>query len=268
GESLTGIARWLTDAGYRTRHGKPWSSSTVRTLLRNPRYAGHVVYRGETMPNHGGWRPLVTPETFAVVQHRLNDPRRRTHRHGTDRKHLGSGLYRCTCGRPVRAWSDRRYRCAGGCYLRSGAQVDQLVEAVIAERLSRPDLADLLADTVGTQRAEDLLAEASKLRDRLVAIEGDYDAGLIDGRRYAVATEKIAAAVQAVETERAALLAGTGPAAVLTAPDPAAAFLAASLMVRRATVDFFAVVTLLPAPRGRKAFDPATVRVEWKGSRP
>ncbi len=194
GESLKGLVRWLTKTGRTTRHGKAWSPSTVRTILTNPRYAGHAVYRGA---RHGAvegtWQRLVTPETFAVVQHRLTDPRRATNRQGTDRKHLGSGLYRCSCGLPMRGWSGNRYRCADGCYSRSGTEVDPLVEAVVVERLSRPDLAELLTDRGGSERAEALLSEVRRLRDRLAAVEGDYDAGLIDGRRYATATEKIEA---------------------------------------------------------------------------
>ncbi len=264
GESLRGLTRQLSQAGHATRHGKAWTPSSIRTMLTNPRYAGHAVYCGQRMPQDGSWHPLVSPETFAVVQHRLTDPRRVTNRHGTDRKHLGSGLYRCECGLPMRGWSGNRYRCASGCYSRSGNEIDPFIEAVVAERLSRPDLADLLADTGGTERAEELLTEGRRLRDRLNVIEGDYDAGLIDGRRYATAVEKINAELTGMEAERVTLLAGTGPAGVLTAPAPAEAFRAASLMIRRATVEFLVDVTLRPAPRGSRRFDPATVQITWK----
>ncbi len=266
GESLKGLTRWLAEQGHATRHGKPWSPSTIRTMLTNARYAGLAVYKGKKMSINGTWQPLVTPETFALVQHRLTDPRRTTNRQGTDRKHLGSGLYLCGCGLPMRGWSGNRYRCADGCYSRSGTEVDPFVEALVAARLARPDLADLLVDDSSTERAGELLAEVRTLRDRLASIEGDYDAGLIDGRRYATATEKVTAKLAAVEAERATLLAGSGPAAVLTAPNPAAAFRASSLMIRRATVDFLVTVTLRPAPRGSRTFDPRTVEIAWKGT--
>jgi len=177
-----------------------------------------------------------------------------------------SGLYRCSCGLQMRGWSGNRYRCASGCYSRSGNEIDPFIEAVVTERLSRPDLADLLAGSGDSDRAEELLAQARRLRDRLATIEADYDAGLIDGRRYATATEKVAAAMQAAETERARLLAGSGPTAVLGAPDPAAAFRSASLMIRRATVEFLLDITLRPAPRGSRTFDPQTVELTWRSS--
>lgn len=264
GESLKGLARWLAEAGHTTRHGKAWSPSTVRTMLTNARYAGHAVYCGQRMAQvDGSWEALVSPEVFALVQHRLTDPRRVTNRQGTDRKHLGSGLYLCGCGLTMRGWSGNRYRCAEGCYSRSGNEVDPFVEAVVAERLTRPDLADLLAVPGGTERAEELLTEGRGLRDRLANAESDYDAGLIDGRRYATAVEKVNAELRAVETERATLLAGSGPAAILTADSPADAFRASSLMVRRATVDYLVKVTLRPAPRGSRTFDPESVSITW-----
>lgn len=265
GESLKGLARWASEAGYRTRHGQAWSPSSIRTMLTNPRYAGHAVYCGARIGRGGTWQPIVEPEVFTIVQQRLTDPRRTTNRQGTDRKHLGSGLYLCACGLTMRGWSGNRYRCASGCYSRSGTAVDPFVEAVVAERLRRPDVAGLLATPADGQRSTELHEQARRLRDRLATVEGDYDAGLIDGRRLAAASEKIGAELAAVDSERAVLVAGNGPASVLTAPDPAAAFLTASLMTRRATVDFLMGVTLRPVPRGSRTFDPASVAITWKG---
>lgn len=266
GDSLKGLARWASDAGCTTRHGQAWSPSSIRTMLTNPRYAGHAIYCGARIGRDGTWQPIVEPEVFTIVQQRLADPRRTTNRQGTDRKHLGSGLYLCACGLTMRGWSGNRYRCASGCYSRSGTAVDPFVEAVVAERLCRPDVAGLLATPADGQRSSELHEQAGRLRDRLATVEGDYDAGLIDGRRLAAATEKIGAELAAVEVERAVLVAGNGPASVLTAPDPAAAFLAASLMTRRATVDFLMSVTLRPTPRGSRTFHPESIEITWKAS--
>ncbi|GAA6524382.1 recombinase family protein [Intrasporangium sp. DVR] len=266
GESLRGICRMLATQGHTTRRGKPWSPSTVRSILTNPRYAGHAVYCGKVLDTAQdvSWEPLVSPDVFALVQHRLADPRRAMNREGTDRKHLGSGLYRCACGLPVRGWSGHRYRCVDGCHSRSGRNVDAFVRDVIEERLSRPDLGDVLASRIDNAKADVLLAESHRLQARLATIEADYDAELIDGRRYAASTAKVKASLQRVEVERARLLAGVGPAAILTAKDPVAAFRSASLMRQRAVIDFFVTVTLHGAARGSKTFDPSSVGVEWK----
>ena len=50
GESLRGMAGGLTENGHTTRHGKPWHPSSVRTMLTNPRYAGHVCTTARASP--------------------------------------------------------------------------------------------------------------------------------------------------------------------------------------------------------------------------
>lgn len=88
-----------------TRSGRPWNPSTVTTILRNPRYAGWSMLDGTIVRDGGGrpvagqWHPIVSDTLWLEVQRRLVDPARKSNRNGTDRKHLGSGLYRCgICG--------------------------------------------------------------------------------------------------------------------------------------------------------------------------
>jgi site-specific DNA recombinase len=107
---------------------------------------------------------------------------------------LGAGIYLCgVCGGPLSTHSGGRYRCrAGGHLTRMGASIDTFVRAVIRGRLARPDVADLLA-VPDTDGAKLLSVQIAGLRARLGKIEADYDADLIDGRRFAVATEKVQA---------------------------------------------------------------------------
>lgn len=265
GDSLKSLATMMQDSGVSTRFGGRWNPSTVRTILTNPRYAGRVVYQGATIDAEATWQPIVDRDLFEVVQSRLADPRRKMNRVGTDRKYLGAGIYRCECGLPVRSFSGYRYRCKDGCCARSGKVVDDFVTGVIEARLSQPDVRDLLAaQHDGPSPA--LLADAQRLRTRLDAIGADYDAGLIDGHRYRIATEKVTSELAEVE-RRIAEASGTSAAAgVLTAPDPAEAFRSASLMRRRAVVDALVEVTLSKAPRGSRTFDPDTVRIEWRAA--
>ena len=46
--------------------------------------------------------------------------------------------------------------------------------------------------------------------------------------------------------------------------DRAAAFLAMDLAGQRRIIDAVCTVTLLPGAPGRKPFNPATVRIDWK----
>lgn len=264
GESLRAIAQWLDEEGVPSRRGGRWHPSSVRGILTNPRYAGRAVYRGAITGKAGEWEAIVEETVYDSVQARLSDPRRITNRMGTDRKHLGSGLYLCgVCDAPLVGHSGPRYRCrSGGHVVRSGPQVDALVLAVVRARLSRPDLADLLA-VPDDEHVRQVNEDVKQLRGRLVAIEADYDAGLIDGRRYAVATEKVRVELSAAETARARA-SGAGLGSVLSSGDPVAAFDAAPLGVRRSVIDALAVVRLLSAPRGRKELDPETVEIIWR----
>ncbi len=263
GESLRGLAQWLTTEGVAPRRGGRWNPSSVSTMLTNPRYAGRAVYRGEVTGRPGAWEALVDEDTFDLVQARLADPRRKTNRQGTDRKHLGSGLYLCgVCGSRLQSWSGNRYRCSNGCLTRAQGPIDGYVLAIIRARLAQPDVADA-AHPDADQDGARLSDEARRLRARLDQVGEDYDAGLIDGRRYKTAREKIQAQLADVDAERARLLAPRAAAETLLAADPVAAFDAATLMVRRGVIDALCTVRVGPAPRGSRTFDPGSVEIEW-----
>lgn len=268
GDSLKGIAAWLNEQPIRTRHGNGWNPSTVRTILLNPRYCGRAVYRGEPTGKLGDWEPIVSEATFDAARAILDDPRRKMNRTGTDRRYLGAGIYRCgerECGDVVRSHTGARYRCTkAGHPVRAAGPVDAYVEAIVCEWLRRPDLADLV--TVPSNDESGVLsAEVTRLRQRLERIEADYDADLIDGKRYAVATAKTRAELDAAEQARARATATGALATLLAAQDPAAAFLDAPLGTRRAILDEYLDVRLHRAPRGRRTFDPDTVVVTRKG---
>lgn len=253
GDSLRGITTWLQDGGHQTRRGAAWNPSSVRTILTNARYAGRSVYKGTDTQQPGTWTPIVTPEQFAAAQSILNDPRRVTNHRGTHRQYLGSGLYLCgVCGLKVSSWSGHRYRCRNGCCARAGTLIDELVTAVTLDLLRDPRLRERLAKPQDSTRLAELTQKVKDDRDRLAVIEADYDAGHIDGRRYAVATEKVRAELQAAEREQVQLLTSTGPASVLGAPDPAEAFELAPLMIRQAVVNLLMEVRLMKNPPGRK----------------
>jgi len=263
GDSLAGIARGLQEQGTATRHGGSWSPSSIRTILTNPRYAGRAIYMGEVTGVEGTWTPLVDEATFHAAQARLSDPRRMT-QVGTDRRHLGSGLYLChLCATPVRS-HNRAYRCkTSGHVMRSRAPVDQYVLDTLRSRLSQDDVVTALAgrDDATISEMDDA---CRRLTDRLAQIEADYDSGLIDGRRYATAREKVMVRLTAAEQKRAAAIGDPAIGLIVTASDPVAAFDEAPLMIRRSVLDAFVQVTLQPAPRGSRIFNPDTVVIEWR----
>ncbi|WP_082481047.1 recombinase family protein [Rathayibacter sp. Leaf299] len=268
GDSIKGIADALTAEGVSPRHSSStWHSSSVRTILTNAAYAGHVVYRGARTGQKGTWTPLVSEAAFDAAQRRLEDPRRKLNREGTARKHLGSGLFICgECKRPLQSNGPRYWCRLGGHITRSMAPIDQHVRNIISERLSQPDAASLFV-TTDDHAARGLDAEVEALRGRLATIEDDYDSGTIDGRRYGVASAKVTAKLEDAERRRAALLEDDTLRSILGTQSPAEAFLTAPLDVQRAIIAALVFVRILPAPQGRRGFDPSTVMVLWRRTR-
>ncbi|MGH3281733.1 MAG: recombinase family protein, partial [Trebonia sp.] len=270
GDSLRGIAAWLNETGVPTRHGKQWNPSSVRDILTNPRYCGRVYYNRHEDGAVGDWSPsafpaIVEEHVFDAVNAKLADPRRRT-QHGTDRKHLGASVYLCPQGHPVRSHylgGKPGYRCPHGCINRSAAAIDEAITKLIRARLSLPDVAQLVSKPQGKE-VTDAADEVRRQRGRLTQVEADYDADLIDGKRYKEKRAKIEAELSTAEARLTRLAAGSEVAGVLTAPDAVAAFDGAPLGVRQAVIRFFMDVTLLPAPRGRKGFDPQTIQITPK----
>ncbi len=77
------IAEELTKRGIAYQHGRPWTKSNVRVILKNEKYIGSNVWGKTTKPFNGSvhklprsawvvkenaFKPLVTPEQFARVQ--------------------------------------------------------------------------------------------------------------------------------------------------------------------------------------------------------
>jgi site-specific DNA recombinase len=68
-EGTATLAAWLTERGYRTKHGKPFNAKAVLTVLRNRAYLGEVYYRGQHYP--APHQPLVDAALFERAQNIL-----------------------------------------------------------------------------------------------------------------------------------------------------------------------------------------------------
>lgn len=261
----------------------PWVSSTVLGILRNPRYAGYSTYTPKEVlangdrrrswraqilrdehgePIAGTWERIVNLDVWEAAQDRLDDPARTTNRVGTDRKHLGSGLYRCgVCDKPVKAHG-QRYRCEGH-IMRSRDQVDDFVVAVIRERLRLPDLQDLLP-SADEPRMRELKVEIEEHRARIHRAQRDYDSELIEGFDLKRIRVRENAAIDTLEVERLRLSLGMAHNSVLGASDPTSTFDTGDLALRRQAIDILCEVHLFPHPRGVKAFNPDSLAITWR----
>ncbi len=265
GMTLVAATKWLNAAGHRTTTGRPWERTGVRKMLINPRNAGLRAYRGQIVAA-GTWAPIVAEEVWRATVALITDPSRGRNR-ATGRRWLGGGVYRCHCGARVRVnyshHGTRVYECGVHRHLsRSADAIDELVARVIAGRLRRGDLADLLAPDAAD--VAPLRDEAAALRLRLDQVAADYADGLLTGRQAQLATARVQERLNEAEQALADAGRGTRLGPLLAAPDPGQAWLDADLPTRQAVLDALASVTLLPASPGRAPFDPRTVEVTWR----
>ena len=73
--SKADILRTITKLGLLTVKGKPLSAQTFQMVLRNPFYAGWMVFSDTSMRFRGRYEPLVTQELFNQVQEVLDGRR-------------------------------------------------------------------------------------------------------------------------------------------------------------------------------------------------
>ena len=230
----------------------------------------YIVTDDDGKPVMGQWDPIVDEDLWHEAQAKLDDPGRVTNTVGTDRRHLGSGLYRCgVCAKPVRGTS-RGYKCrTAGHVNRTGKAIDDFVIAVVAARLTEPDALRTIPFAESPHAAA-ISLDIDRLRGRLERAQRDYDAELIEAADLKRIRERTTAEIDALEVQRLthARTRSMPTMPLLGTNDPSGTFREADLEGQRRIVDALTEVTIHPAARGRKGFDPSTVTVEWKTDQP
>jgi len=271
GETPNAVARDYNRRGVAAPRGseRGWDLTQVRRLLVNPGYAGKRVHRGEVVAD-AGWPALIDPADHAALVAKLTDPRRRT-QHDSAVRHLLSGILRCgVCGSTVRVQKQRgayqAYMCVNGFHTaRKMAWVDEYVEAVIIERLSRPDVAELLAS--GDSDDADVLTARREVAELRARLDGFYDAAAAGdvtpaalARIEATLTPRIAAAEQRSYPRR------VSPVVAQLAGDHAAEVWAElPITAKREVITTLMDVRLLKGRTGVRTFDPSLVEITWRG---
>ncbi len=273
GVSLAGVARdgnarGLTPGQLR-RDGRPstWRHDNVRACLLNPRNAGIRAYKGEEI-GPAVWPGLVSEETFRAVADIVLHP---------DRKHGPSGaqalltsIALCgVCGAGIHGGRTRDrqriYRCgaSNGHFGRKAEPVDELVAAVVIERLARPDAHELLRGPATLDTAA-LRQEAQAARARLDRLAVEFADGILTGSQLRTATERLRSRIADLERQlgdagRTDVL---GP--MLAGGNVRRAWDALTTDRKRPIIDALVEVRLHPPGRGVRNFDPTTVGITWK----
>jgi site-specific DNA recombinase len=288
GGSLSGVMREWNQRGLRPAQApfgplreRPWTRQSIRTILLNPVMAGLPVYDGEVIGLAEGatidWQPILTEETWQAVKAKLEAPERKPPR-GV--RTLLGGMALCGCANHVEGTTNHKrarvYRCApptrppksdwpGGHVCRESAPIDDYVERVVIERLSRPDAAGLLR--APEPRRADVAAlreEYTAIRANLDELAGDRALGLIDKSQMIRATERGRARMAEIDAQIAGAAQTDVLAGLAGGPDARQMWGNLDLSRQRAVIKALMTVTLLSPGRGsRREFDAQTVRIDW-----
>lgn len=218
GASVSSIARDLNAAGLTTTGGKPWSAVMVSELLRSPRNAGVLVFRGEEI-GPGTWEGIVSEPTFRAAQRVFARPGRR---HGGDgkRKYLLTGIATCgKCGGRVNGGtkgkgSEPHYRCSSSDHFRVPVDyIDGLMFRTLPLILRDDKARTYWRHRVEVQgeRGDELVEERDELNARSASLAGDYAAGLIDRAQLLAGSDRIRTRISEIDAELGAMgAAGSG----------------------------------------------------------
>jgi site-specific DNA recombinase len=230
-EGSAALARWLSERGQRTKHGKPFNPQAVFTILRNRVYLGEIFYRGQHYP--APHPPLLAPDLFArageILKARGEDASlRRSNRSD----YLLTGLVRCAgCGKRYLGVSAnsksgryRYYVCfSRHHYGRASCEADtlpaeeleqailtQLVAVLEQEPLVRQAIQEAFAelDSERPKRQTELIridAELRKLEGSLERYFRAFEEGTLDSRVCGARLEELTRKREGIEARRAEL---------------------------------------------------------------
>jgi site-specific DNA recombinase len=281
GDGVGLILRDLGDRGVPTSTGKRWTRRSLVNTLTSARIAGLRTYDGREVP--GSWEPIVDREMHDALVHTLTPTNGRT---STPRSYFLSGgilvCGRCGVRMKGRSWAadGRRgriqYACAsttehrgcGGVAIAAPPLEDFIASLVIA-RLSSKAFRKRLEASASDPGIEKLYRRRGRLDSVADDLASAFGAGELDRRSYKVASERNEIERKVVERELRARV-GERSSVLSGAPSTEIALTSwwqsASVGQRHAlTAAVIDQVTVGPAIRGRRSFDPDRLEFGWAG---
>ncbi|UWW09413.1 recombinase family protein [Mycolicibacterium brumae] len=269
GKSVRQVAREWRETGLTGTRGAAFSSQNVRALLVNPRYAALRVHRGKIV-GPGTWEPLIDETTHRGLVAYLGDPARVICT-SFEKKYIGSGVYLCgRCGGVMRhAVSGnptvRRYECKDHQHVVArGEPVDAYVETLVLGRLARTNI-HVMLDAGEKVDVDGLHSQRAAVQARLDELAALFAEGVIDGSQLRRGTAELRSQMAELDATLAEVSRRSPVADLLAAGDAVAErWETLSADLKSKIIQELMTVTILPAPRGSKGFNPERVRVEWR----
>ena len=254
GKTLRETVREIFDArGLTATTGRPMTAPTLRDILLNPRVRGLSTFnptdpktrkrliKNRQIIGKGNWPAIIDEVTGEKLDAVLRDPSRKLSHSGNAPRYFLASVLTCTCGDPMysrsrknKDGSPRRfYTCKrsepGGTHVSIGAEVDDLIEAVILKRMAQPDAVDALRnaltpeDDTLTERLQELTGRRNVLLAKREQFEEVALNEEIDMSTFARMSKKIDAQIAAIDKKLHKLMASHDA-------DPLAVELALSLI--------------------------------------
>jgi DNA invertase Pin-like site-specific DNA recombinase len=273
GDNLTSICRWLREAGATTPSGNYWGTATLRHMLRLPHLAGIRTHHGEQ--TQGTWEPIISMSDHKRVLTVLNA--RRPEKPGPWTHYLLSGIATCGgCGGAIsgrKAWrsGEPLYICQPrpntdncGRVSRLMTPVDAVVKRKLVEALAvhLPNLEVLGKGESRVLELEEMVArEEQALQDLNDAC---FVERVIDRTEHARLSAVISGRLSAARKALADSL-GRSRLAAITTGNVAEVWDVMGLEWRRTVLRETCGVTIHPAGRGNRTFNPDLVTLELRG---
>ncbi|MCB0908541.1 MAG: recombinase family protein [Nocardioidaceae bacterium] len=275
GESSRSLALWLTDEQVPTVTGSGWTTSTLKGMLTNARYAGLRVHRGEIVAQ-GQWEPIITEDDHRRILAKYAEKMRSGRR--APQRYLLSGMLRCgRCGNRMfsAAREDtRRYVCSsgpdhGGCggTFVTAEPLERVIVDMVLYRLDTPDLADTLAGRSSTDtRTHELSVVVDQANEQLEELSLAFGNREITMAEWKTARAPIQQRLDAAQRQLGQITRTSAITGLVGhGQELATAWSGLNLGRQHAIVAaLIEHVTIGPGRPGTHKFDPARVSVQWR----
>ena len=284
--------------GLTATSGREMTAPTLRDILLNPRVrgistfnptdpdTGYRLIKDRQIVGAGNWPAIIDEATGEKLDAILRDPTRKRSHSGNAPRYFLASVLTCTCGDPMYSRSRKNskgearrfYTCKrtepGGTHVSIGAEVDDLIEAIIIKRMQQPDAMDALQQALApeddslTEQLQELTGQRNALLAKREQVEDAVIREDVDMSTFARVSKKIEVQIADLDETMRELTAGRDAdplaAELANGPDFAEWWRSASVEDKRRLTRLLMDIHILPGRLGAKTFDPQRVSITWR----